>query len=436
MSVIKRLRGIFCGWWIILASILLNMTIGGVTVYGFTAFYNPMLIELGCTQMEMAAASSLRSIEGGIVMPLVGIFIDRIGVRKCILIGIVVLSVSFIFMSRLDSIYSFYVSFLIMALGNTMATGIAQYTAVANWFRRRRSMALGILSAGFGLSGIMTPLLVYLIDSYGWRSTLFGLALAFIAIGMPLALVIRHRPEQYGMLPDGDKPKNQAELEASKKISGSRFSRYAGSAEEGLTLKECIKTRNFWLLFLFGGFTSGAQAAINVLAMPSLIDAGIAESIAALTITGITLSSLTGRLGFSALGDTHDKKKLLMIAVALKAVGIFIFANIRSPWMIIPFLAFYGPGFGGPIPLQFAIQADCFGVKNFASIRGVMAVGSTIFGIGAPILAGWFHDTQGSYSLAFIIFSVMVSMAIPIIMMVRLPSKEKAGMPVTAGATR
>jgi len=436
VSITKRFRGIFYGWWIIIASILLNMTIGGVTVYGFTAFYNPMLLELDCSQTEMAFASSLRSIEGGVVMPLVGLFIDRIGVRKCILIGIVVLSVSFIFMSRLDSIYTFYVSFLIMALGNTMATGIAQYTAVANWFRRRRSMALGILSAGFGLSGIMTPLIVYLIDNYGWRNTLSGLGLSFIVIGVPLALIIRHRPEQYGMLPDGDKPKNQAELEASKKISGSRFSRYAGSTEGGLTLKECLKTRNFWMLFLFNGFTSGAQAAINVLAMPNLLDAGITESLAALTVTGITLSSLTGRLGFSALGDTHDKKKLLMIAVALKAVGVFIFANIRAPWMIIPFLAFYGPGFGGPIPLLFAIQADCFGIKNFASIRGVMAISSMAFGIGAPLLAGWFHDTQGSFTVAFIAFSFMVSLAIPVIMMVKVPVRERAEMGLATGATR
>lgn len=435
MGIVKKLRGVFYGWWMILAAIIFNMYIGGITVYGFTAFYTPMRLELGCTQTEMAFASSLRSIEGGIAMPLVGLFIDRIGVRKCIIIGVIILCLSFLLMSRVDTVTAFYVAFLIMALGNTMGGGLAMYSAIANWFRRRRSRALGILSAGFGISGIMTPLLVYLIDNYGWRNTLFGLALSFIVIGIPLALVIRHRPEPYGMLPDGDKPKNQAELEASKKINVGRFNRYAGSDDSGLTLKECIRTRNFWLLFLFNGFTSGAQAAINVLAMPHLLDADIAEGIAALTIMGITMSSLTGRLGFSALGDTHDKKKLLMIAVALKAVGLFIFANIRSPWMIIPFLAFYGPGFGGPIPLLFAIQADCFGTKNFASIRGFMAIASTTFGIAAPVLAGWMRDTQGSFSLAFIIFSVMVSLAIPVIMMVKLPSREKATL-VNEGATR
>jgi MFS family permease len=117
----------------------------------------------------------------------------------------------------------------------------------------------------------------------------------------------------------------------------------------------------------------------------------------------------------------------------MKAIGVFLFANIREAWMIIPFLVFYGPGFGGPIPLLFAIQADCFGTKNFASIRGVMAISMTIFGIGAPILAGWIRDTQGSYRLAFTIFSVLVSCAIPIMLMVRLPSREKA--PLVAEGT-
>ncbi len=242
MGIVKKLRGVFYGWWIILAAIVFNTTIGGITVYGFTAFYTPMLIDLGCTQTEMAFASSLRSIEGGVVMPLVGFFIDRIGVRKCIIAGVGILCLAFILMSKVSSLYTFYAAFLVMAVGNTMAGGLAMYTSVANWFRKRRSLALGLLSAGFGISGIMTPLLVYLIDNYGWRSTLFGLAFIFIAIGVPLALVIRHRPEPYGILPDGEKPKNQAELEASKKIQVGRFSRYTSSDDSGLTLKECLKT--------------------------------------------------------------------------------------------------------------------------------------------------------------------------------------------------
>lgn len=416
MTVIKKLRGIFYGWWVVAASCVIFLFVGGTTFYGFTAFFNPIVAEMGWSRAQTSLAFSLRSIEGGIVRPIFGFLIDRVGPRKCIFGGMLVIGVSLILMSRTDSLYYFYGTFLLMALGSSAALGLAEYAAVANWFKRRRSLALGILSAGYGLSGVMAPILAFLIRTYDWRVTMVIMGIATLTIGPPLSLLIRHRPEQYGYLPDGDKPGDRGSL--SQDSGGIELGRDM-AAEKELSVRQALRTRTFWMLALFNLFSGFSVSAIAVHEMPYLISLGISEKLAALTMLGITTSSLIGRLGFAWLGDIYDKRRLLAIAGVLQTVGMFIFANIRSPWMIIPFLLTYGPGYGARFPLLPAMQADYFGTKTFASLRGLYALGFTIPGIIAPLFAGWIYDVQGSYHLAFTLFAILCIFAIPTILAIR-----------------
>ena len=416
MTFIKKLRETFYGWWIVAASFVLFLVVGGTTFYGFTAFFNPIIAEMGWSRAQTSLAFSLRSIEGGIIRPIFGFLIDRVGPRKCIFAGMLVMGAALILMSRTDSLYYFYGAFLLLALGSTAALGLAEYAAVANWFKRRRSLALGILSAGYGLSGVMTPVLVFLIHSHGWRGTMVIMGIVTLAIGPALSLVIRHRPEQYGYLPDGDKPEDKVSLTPAG--SGTELGRGI-AVEKELSVQQSLRTRTFWLLMLFNLFVSFFLSALTVHEIPYLISVGISEKLAALTMLGVTTSSLIGRLGFAWLGDIYDKRRLLVLTCVLQTVGMFIFANIHSPWMIIPFLLTYGPGYGAKIPLSSAIQADYFGTKSFASLRGLYALGGTISGITAPLLAGWLYDVQGSYHLAFTIFAILSIFAIPTILAVR-----------------
>ncbi len=421
MTVIKKLHGIFYGWWIVAASFMLFTFVGGTAFYGFTAFFNPIVTEMGWTSAQTSLAFSLRSVEGGVIQPILGFLIDRLGTRKCIFTGILVTGGALLLMSRTHSLPFFYGTFGILAIGSTAAIGIAQYTAIANWFKRRRSLAMGILSAGFGFAGVMTSILTFLIHTYNWRNAMVIAGIGILAIGIPLSLLVRHRPEQYGYLPDGDKPRDRVSLPTdSEEVK----EKHDTPAEKEFSVKQSLRTRTFWLLLLFTFFTGFSTSAIIVHEMPALISVGISENLAALTMLGITASSLIGRLGFSWLGDVYDKRRLLAIACALQTVGVFIFANIHSPWMIIPFIFTYGPGYGAPIPLLAVIQADYFGIKAFASLRGLFAIGYTIPGIIAPFLAGYIYDVRGSYYLAFVLFSILCVLAIPAILAVRgVPAK-------------
>jgi MFS family permease len=334
--------------------------------------------------------------------------IDRIGTRKCIFIGITIISVALVLMSRINNIYAYYASFMLLSTGMSAGLSNAEYTAVANWFKRRRALALGLVASGFGLCGLMSPLLVYLIDSYGWRNALLLLAPAIVALGWPLSLLIKHRPEPYGLHPDGDKDPPP--------VSASGSGNATSASHDGLTWRQCVATRNFWYMVLFTFFTGFCQSAINVFNISHLTNVGLPRETAGWAVTGITLSSLIGRLGFASLGDRFDKKKLIILAAAMEAVGVFVFAYISSPWMIIPFLLLYGPGFGAPIPLMQAIQAECFGTKAFASLRGTLSLGWTIPGLVAPFFAGWLCDIQGNYRTAFLIYGVIAAFAVPAVM--------------------
>ena len=280
---------------------------------------------------------------------------------------------------------------------------------------------MGILSAGFGLAGAMTPILLLLIQKYNWRIAIVISSVFVSVIGIPLSLLIRHKPEQYGYLPDGDKPKYQGDTDDTTQVITNEFDATAG---EGMSVRQAVRTRTFWLLLLLILFPAFSMSAITVHEMPFLISVGISDELASLTMLGITISSLIGRLGFSALGDIYDKRRLLAIAVGVQTVGVFIFANIKAPWMIIPFLLTYGPGYGAQIPLMPAIQADYFGTKSFASLQGLLYLGWMIPGVIGPFFAGWTYDVRGEYYMAFMFFGVLCAFAIPAILSVKTERKS------------
>ncbi len=414
MSIFKKAGNVFYGWWVVVVSVIMFMFIGGISVYGFSAFFDPIINEMGWSRAETSLAFSLRGVESSITAPLIGFFIDRLGARRCIFIGIVIIGASFLLMSRVSNVLTFYISFLLLSLGTSAGVSNAQYAAVANWFRRRRALALGIVASGFGLCGIMSPVLVYLIDTYTWRTTLLILGPAILVLGLPLSLLIRHRPEPYGLHPDGDK-----EDPATVTTTSTPRGKMVNSGEDGLTWRECLATRTFWLMTLFTFFSGFAQSAINVLNISHLVNVGIPRDTAGWAVTGITASSLIGRLGFAWLGDRYSKKKLIILAAAMAAAGLFIFAYISAPWMIIPFVLLYGPGYASQIPLYPAIRADLFGLKYYATIGGLLGLGWTICGILAPVLAGWVFDVWGSYRPIWLAYAIATAVAIPFLFLIK-----------------
>ncbi|HAZ32092.1 MAG TPA: hypothetical protein DCY61_05310 [Dehalococcoidia bacterium] len=394
---------VFYGWWIVLSAALISCYTAGAFFYGFTAFVTPMTDEFGWSYLAFSIAASLRGIERGLAAPLMGLLVDRLGPRKLIFSGALVAGLGFILLSRTDSLIMFYGASIVLSIGFSASANVVLTTAVAQWFHRRVSLAMGLMTTGFGFGGLLLPVVIWLINQYGWRTTLLLLGIGTWVIIPLLALVIRHKPEQYGYLPDGDFLPVQENAQT-------------GTNEVEFDAKQALRTRTFWLLSLSFAIRFMGVGAVILHVMPYLTSVGLASGSAVLVATFIPLLSIIGRLGFGWLGDVFAKKYVLALTAAFQVAGLLAFYYAPSLWALIIFLITFGSGYGGAIALRLALQREYFGRSAFGSIEGTSMAVMTIGGIIGPAFAGWVFDIRASYQLAWLILAIVTAVAIPLIM--------------------
>jgi len=209
-------------------------------------------------------------------------------------------------------------------------------------------------------------------------------------LGIPLSFLIRHKPEQYGYLPDGETSAEQ--VLTRKNLSG----------EVGF--KEALRSRAFRHLSIAEAIRTMAIFAVIIHVMPYLSSLGISRSRAAFVATSIPLLSIIGRLGFGWLGDIFDKRYVMAGAYSLVGAGLLAFSYIQMPGLIFLFLILF-PLSWGAMGLRGAMVREYFGRASFGRVTGV-AVGITAVGrITGPFLAGWTYDTSGSYHPIWLILA-------------------------------
>ncbi|MDP6455519.1 MAG: MFS transporter, partial [SAR202 cluster bacterium] len=202
----NRGRGIFYGWWIVLAGFMIQMLNGGLFMHSFGAYFVYLQADFGWSRTVLSGAFSLQQMETGILGPLQGWLIVKFGPRTMVRIGVVVAGIGLMMFSQVNSIWMFYLAFVTIALGSSLGGFMAVISTVANWFVKKRSLAVGMSMAGMSLGGLLVPILAWLMETYGWRSVAFVSGIIIIVGGIPLAQLLRHAPERYGLLPDGAKP--------------------------------------------------------------------------------------------------------------------------------------------------------------------------------------------------------------------------------------
>ena len=424
----KPERKIFYGWWMVAASIIMHFVGGGLFYYGFTVFFNPIRHDFGWTAAVTSVAFSLQRLESGLLGPVAGFLVDKIGPRRMMIVGWSVAGLGFVVMSRISALWHFYVAFGVIAMGMSFSSGIVMNTAITNWFTKKRSRALALTFIGPGLSGILAPVLALMIGRFGWRETLVYSGVAVWAIALPLSLVMRHKPGDYGFLPDGDDPSIVSESAGGRSGGLPDKVNKDDATDISFTIKQALRSRTFWLLSLVFLFQQIAGSALMVHIVPYLESVNVPTSIAATVVTGMTLFSLIGRLSFGFLGDFRNKRQLIAASLILQTAGFFVFSfiSMERSWLILVFLLTYGPGYGGPIPLRPALQADYFGIKNFGAIMGLMAAVGMVGGLVSPIVAGWVFDVTGGYSQVWMLFTLFLLPSIPL-MLIAKPPKIRQG---------
>ncbi len=404
--------GVFYGWWIVLAGSISQAYTSGTFWQGFGAFFDPIIEQFGWSRALTAGAMSLQRTESGAISPFVGWFVDKFGPRNVMLAGTFMTAAGFILLSRIQELWQFYAAFLLLTLGLSFGTFLIVTTAVANWFVESRSKALSYTMAGSGLGGILVPVVIWIIATTDWRTGLVVVGIGCLLVGVPVSFVMRSRPEDYGMLPDGADPD---EVRAQEQQGGQSPRRSALSSEVTMTTREALRNRVFWQLALAMG-VSGMVMSASIHQIPAIASFGISRNMAGFAILGVSIFSVVGRLGSGYFGDRIDKRHVIAIALLFQFVGTIVFAFTSELWHLVIFVITWGFGFGASIPVRFALIADLFGRRHYGSIMGTLMTTSAVFGVIAPVLVGWIFDIRGNYREPFLLMAFTILIAIPMIL--------------------
>jgi MFS family permease len=405
---------IFYGWWIVLACFIIGLYTGGIIFYGFTAFIDPLVREFGWSYTEVSFALSLRGIEMSFLSPLVGFLVDRYGPRRLVFWGVITIGLGFFMMSFTQSLWMFYVSFVLIAFGGGGCTAVVFMRVVTSWFHRKVGLALGVMSSGFGASGLIVPLIVYLIDAFGWRTAVILLGAGTLIVGIPLAFVIRDTPEACGLHPDGRKKDTPVAGSSGKKDEEAADFRF----------RDALRHRAFLSLAVSEFLRMMAVAALVTHIMPYLNLLHIPRTTAGLITGAIAVLSIFGRFGLGWMADLFDKRIIMVAAFSLLSLGFFFFCYVEIPWVMIVFLIVFPVGFGGTVVLRGAILREYFGRQAFGRLLGIVMGAAAAGGMIGPTLAGFIFDTTGSYHYTWV--SLGIASSLSVLLMLFIGPKPKA----------
>jgi MFS family permease len=398
-------KNLYYGWRVVLACFIINLYVGGIIFFSFTAFFEPIQQEFGWSYTQISLASSLRGLEMGIFAPIVGFLVDRFGSRKLLLGGTIIIGIGLVVLSFTQSLLMFYLCFLLIALGAGGCTSVVTMTAVATWFKKNVGLALGVMASGFGAGGLIVPLIVLLIDESGWRITLVILAAGMWLLGIPLSLIVRDRPEAMGLRPEGLGAESSTPSQ-----EGESLGRTKGA------FLEMIKKRSFLYLNIVEIARMMSVTAVVVHLMPYLSNLGIPRATSGAVAAALPLVSIAGRFGFGWWGDRFDKRIVMATTFFMMSAGALAFCYVHSAGVLLLFLLLFAPGFGGSMVLRGAILQEYFGMAFFGKMIGIVLGSASIGGIIGPTLAGWAFDTTGSYTSVWYGLSGISGAAIFLIM--------------------
>ena len=286
----------------------------------------------------------------------------------------------------------------VISIGYNTGFSHAPMAAVANWFIRYRSRAFALWSLGAGASGITVILLGLVVNTFGWRVAALLAGLGMFVFIIPLAMVLRHKPEQYGYLPDGDPPGQEAKPSTEEAVVPARST---PQVEYNFTVKQALRTSTFSMLILASAARSITMTSVVVHQTVYLTDVGIPFVQASFALGAMVFLSLIGRITMGWLGDVVDKRYILIGAYILQALGIYLLSQVTTMSQVWIFAVVYGIGYGGAIPVYVAIVGEYYGRQNFATIRGFMQFFLIPASIIGPIYAGLVLDLTQSYQFAF-----------------------------------
>ena len=385
----------YYGWVIVAIAIVGGAFTSGAGVWGASVFVTHMGDDLGWSRSAFYGAFTVRALAAGMLAPVLGPLQDRRdGPRYLMLMSALTLGGSLVAMKFVDDLWVFYLVF--GGLGALSMVSLSEMLTVAvvpKWFVRRRGRAIGIASTGTAMGPLFFPITVQaLVTAVGWRDAWLIMGVAALVVLVPLSMLIRTRPEDVGLQPDGDGPAQPAAPSAT---------RQQPAAEVSYTRGEATRTLTFWLLALAFALATLSMGGFFANWLPYFQDIGFTAAVGSLAAISYGICSITVRLFWGLLSERFSVRFLLMAQALVTSVSVLFFLQISDPVTLVLAGGSHGLAVGGFFIMRPLIVANYFGRQHLGAVNSLIRPLTTVTGSMSPLMIAGLYDIHGSYTWAF-----------------------------------
>lgn len=389
--------------WAIIAIAFVTMAIAVTARTSFSLLMPPLIDEFGWDRGLAAGAFSFGFLVSAILSPIVGRVMDRRGPRIVIECGVVLVSAGLLLAPFIHSPWQLYLTLgVAVGAGANLMTFTAHSQFLPNWFVRRRALAISVAFSGVGAGAIVIlPWLQSIILDDGWRASCVAMGVLVLVVLGPLNLLVRGRPQDVGLLPDGDA---RPGVGAAKRTASNIVDPVWVATE--WTLARALRSGRFWWLVL--GFTCALFAwyAVQVHQTKYLVEVGFTPLVAAWGLGIVSVVAIPGQIGLGALSDRIGREWVWTVGCAGFAICYAALVALEqgpSTWLLWVMLISQGTLGYALTSVMGPIVAEIFEGPHFGSIFGTMTIALIGGGAAGPWLTGVIHDVTGSYRLAFLL---------------------------------
>ena len=424
----------YYGWVIVVVVALAGFTQSAETYPVLGVFLKPMTDEFGWSRSVFAGAMSIGTILGGFLALAIGPLVDRYGPRWILTIAFTILGATLILLGGINSLGQFYA---LQIIGRVMTMGViamAMQVIIPKWFvvKRGRTVALGGL--GMRTGHTVTPLYVqYLVSNWSWRvATVATGVVIWVVSLLPVAMFLRRRPEDLGLLPDGLTPEEFERARSSE--SGKGISER--KQDVSLSVHQVVRLPSFYLLVTAFSLLFIVLPGLTLHLIPYFTDRDLSAGVAVIVVSVYAASAGLGSLFYGFLAERYPIRLVLAAGLLLTAAALVLLLAVNSPVFAILWGVYYGLVGGGMLTLQQIVFADYYGRESLGAIRGIVWPVQMGANAAGPIIAAVAYDTTGSYSLIFSIFGILVMISSLCVFLARPPVGLAFSAPENLRSTR
>jgi sugar phosphate permease len=396
--------GGFYGWYAMAGAMLVTIINAGIYLYAFGIFLPVISAEFGWSRGLLSTSVTLAVLFFGLPSPLWGVLINRFGTRKILFFGNLLAGLGLAGMSLIQELWHCHLFYSLAGLGAGMGGVVACSTVANSWFIRKRSLALGAITAAGGLGGfVFPPIMTLLIASIGWRMSWVALGGTLFVLASLLGglLLVRNRPEDMGQMPDGMAATPLTEAEVAEPVP----EKAANAA--GNPVKLAMRQPTFWMIVGFTAAFSVSMGTISNHQVAYLTDAGFSPMTAAMTMSLFSVMHIVGSLGLGTLALRIHIRYLTMGCFAIQITALAILLTTTNTALIYIYSMLFGIAAGGIVTATSVFVGVYYHRALYSRIFGMILPFQTAAMAASASIAGGIYDATGGYMLAFAIITAL-----------------------------